>query len=119
MNKKGLVLLAVLALGLASQAEATDWIVFNGSSQRCENAKADAEQTQLPAVASPLAMRDAMRNRPGWEGTKIYHTAQGTVVELRWNGNRNLTFFSSLAGCHAFVSAARLKGVLPNLKDLK
>lgn len=120
MQRIGSFLLTFLAF--TATARATNWFILNGATERCVSAEAFAAKRGGAAFAfvSPLALRNALRGQPGWEGVKII-PLKGTLgrsVTIRFRKTR-FHYFSSLAGCQAVRRLAVSSGDLTNLKALQ
>ncbi len=117
MSKKAFITVALVAFTAA--AHATNWVFLDMATHRCVSAKAFAAEHGAPAFASPLAMRNVFRDRPGWKGVKIHSIGKlGRAVILR-EKSRVFFYFSSLAGCQTFRAIAIANGTMPNLNALR
>ena len=92
--------LALLLFPLA--ASATDWTVYNGTTNTCQSAVHAAEQTGVPAFVSPFDLRAflRMRSHSGYDGFKTYNGPKGFLVEIESNyGKTNIFYFSKRSMC--------------------
>ena len=94
------LLIALLLFPLA--ASATDWTIYNGTTNTCQSAVHAAEQTGVPAFVSPFDLRAflRMRSHSGYDGFKTYNGPKGFLVEIISNhGRTNIFYFSKRSTC--------------------
>ena len=95
-----LIALALLLFPLA--ASATDWTIYNGTTNTCQSAVHAAEQTGVSAFVSPFDLRAflRMRSHSGYDGFKTYNGPKGVLVEIISNhGRTNIFYFSKRSTC--------------------
>ena len=101
MNIKTLALAASLLL-FPLAASATDWTIYNGTTNTCQSAVHAAEQTGVSAFVSPFDLRAYLRMHGGYgyEGFRTGSGPNGVVVEIKSNyGKTNIFYFSKRSTC--------------------
>jgi hypothetical protein len=94
------LLIALLLFPLA--ANATDWTIYNGTTNTCQSAVHAAEQTGVPEFISPFDLRAYLRMHSGYgyEGFRTRSGPNGVVVEIKSNyGKTNIFYFSKRSMC--------------------
>ena len=94
------LLIALLLFPLA--ASATDWTMYNGTTNTCQSAVHAAEQTGVPEFISPFDLRAYLRMHGGYgyEGFRTQSGPNGVVVEIKSNyGKTNIFYFSKRSTC--------------------
>ena len=94
------LLIALLLFPLA--ASATDWTIYNGTTNTCQSAVQAAEQTGVPEFISPFDLRAYLRAHGGYgyEGFRTGSGPNGVVVEIISNyGKTNIFYFSKRSTC--------------------
>ena len=94
------LILALLLFPLA--ASATDWTMYNRTTNTCQSAAHAAEQTGIPEFVSPLALRDYLRMHGGYgyEGFRTRSGPNGILAEIVFNyGKIHIFYFSKRSTC--------------------
>ena len=94
------LLIALLLFPLA--ANATDWTIYNGTTNTCQSAVHAAEQTGVPEFISPFDLRAFLRMHGGYgyEGFRTHSGPNGVLVEIISNyGKTNIFYFSKRSTC--------------------
>ena len=101
MNIKTLALAASLLL-FPLAASATDWTIYNGTTNTCQSSVQAAEQTGVPEFISPFDLRAYLRAHGGYgyEGFRTRNGPNGVLVEIISNyGKTNIFYFSKRSTC--------------------
>lgn len=94
------LLIALLLFPLS--ASATDWTIYNGTTNTCQSAVHAAEQTGVPEFVSPFDLRAYLRTHGGYgyEGFRTRSGPTGVLVEIISNyGKTNIFYFSKRSTC--------------------
>lgn len=95
-------ILALELLLFPLSASATDWTIYNGTTNTCQSAVHAAEQTGIPEFVSPFDLRAYLRMHDGYgyEGFRTRNGPNGVLVEIISNyGKTNIFYFSKRSTC--------------------
>ncbi len=109
--KVKLWLMAVVMCVMPVVASAgTKWYILEMQNYTCHSSINAAISSGLPALMSPLAMRDWLRTQKGYYGYKVYSNGNGTgrSVLLSMRNGDGYVYFSNKAQCEKIAHGLRI-----------